>query len=100
MEMLTVSDRTGITEEREPVIESLFNCYQQTAESRPFIFNKPTIFISSRVHPGETPSSYVLDGIMKFLTSGTEQAQILLEKFVFKIVPCLNPDGVYRGYFR
>jgi len=23
-----------------------------------------------------------------------------LNQFVFKIVPCLNPDGVYRGYYR
>ena len=23
-----------------------------------------------------------------------------IDKFTFKIVPILNPDGVYRGYFR
>jgi murein tripeptide amidase MpaA len=61
---------------------------------------KPTIFISSRVHPGETPASITLNGIVKFLLSESEQAKVLLDKFTFKIVPILNPDGVYRGYFR
>ena len=56
--------------------------------------------MSCRVHPGETPASYVLDGIMKFLLADSEQSNMLLTKFVFKIVPMLNPDGVYRGYFR
>ena len=28
------------------------------------------------------------------------QAKALLDRFVLKIVPCLNPDGVERGYWR
>lgn len=32
--------------------------------------------------------------------SGTEQAQLLLKKYTFKIIPLLNPDGVARGYYR
>lgn len=100
MEMLTLSSKAKITEEHEPLLEGLFPQANQDPKTRPLIFDKPTIFISSRVHPGETPCSYVLDGIMKFLMSNTEQARILLDRFVFKIVPILNPDGVYRGYFR
>ena len=59
------------------------------------------MFISSRVHPGETPASFVLDGIWKFLTDETnEQGRILRDKFVFKVVPMLNPDGVIHGNTR
>lgn len=62
--------------------------------------DKPTVFISSRVHCGETVASYFLQGMYNFLTSECEQAKLLLANFVFKIVPCLNPDGVARGYWR
>lgn len=87
-----------MTEKREAPIEGLF----PQNKPRPFSFkDKKTIFLSSRVHPGETPASFVLEGILKFLTEkNNEQAKILLDKFVFKIVPMLNPDGVFRGYYR
>jgi len=59
------------------------------------------VFLSARVHPGETPSSYSMRGIIKFLLSTKDiRAQTLRDNFVFKIVPMLNPDGVYQGYFR
>ena len=101
MEMITFTDKTKMMEEREELIDELFPDAQGDPTTRPFRFDKPTIFISSRVHPGETPASFVLDGIWKFLTNeNNEQARILREKFVFKVVPMLNPDGVYRGYYR
>lgn len=59
------------------------------------------VFLSARVHPGEVPSSHVLNGLIKFLVmENDESAKRLRDNFVFKIIPCLNPDGVYRGYFR
>ena len=101
MEMITFTDKTKMMEEREELIDELFPDAQGDPTTRPFRFDKPTIFISSRVHPGETPASFVLDGIWKFLTNeNNEQSRILREKFVFKVVPMLNPDGVYRGYYR
>ena len=90
-----------MTNEREDLIEGLFPEARGNPKSRPFVFNKPTIFISSRVHPGETPASFVLTGIWKFLTNEkSAQAKALRDRFVFKVVPMLNPDGVYRGYWR
>lgn len=67
MEMVTFSAKTKMLEEREELIEGLFPDAQGNPLSRPFKFDKPTVFISSRVHPGETPASFVLDGIWKFL---------------------------------
>jgi hypothetical protein len=32
-----------------------------------FSKNKMVVFISARVHPGETPSSYAMRGILNFL---------------------------------
>lgn len=61
---------------------------------------KPTIFLSARVHPGETPSSYLLKGLLDWLVSEDPRAQTALDKFIFIAVPLLNPDGVYRGYYR
>ena len=101
MEMVTFSSREKITDEREELIDGLFPEADGDPETRPFKFNKPTIFLSSRVHPGETPASFVLTGIWKFLTNEkSPQSKMLRDRFVFKIVPMLNPDGVYRGYYR
>lgn len=66
----------------------------------PHRFGKKTIYLSSRVHCGETVASFILQGIFDFISSGSEQAKLLLQTYVFKIVPILNPDGVYRGYWR
>lgn len=56
--------------------------------------------MSARVHPGETPSSFVMSGLIKFLLSKEEQANILRQNYVFKLIPMLNPDGVARGFYR
>lgn len=62
---------------------------------------KPVIFISCRVHPGESCGSHVLSGILDFLClSSNRVAKSLLANFQFKIVPMLNPDGVIDGYQR
>lgn len=46
------------------------------------------------MHPGETPASWMMKGFMDYLTGDTNQARELREKFIFKLVPMLNPDGV------
>ncbi|KAG7207959.1 hypothetical protein KM043_009543 [Ampulex compressa] len=58
---------------------------------------KRGVVITARVHPGETPSSWTMKGIIDFLTGETNQARELRKRFVFKLVPMLNPDGVIVG---
>ena len=58
------------------------------------------MFISARVHPGESNSSWMMKGIIDFLVSSEPEAILLRDNFVFKIVPMLNPDGVINGNYR
>ena len=61
---------------------------------------KKGVFISARVHPGESNASWMMKGVIDFLTSPSPEAKALREHFVFKIVPILNPDGVINGNYR
>jgi murein tripeptide amidase MpaA len=56
--------------------------------------------ISARVHPGETPASFMMQGFIKYLCSNAHQATQLRKRIVFKVVPMLNPDGVLAGNYR
>ena len=61
---------------------------------------KKAIIITARVHPGESNSSFIMEGIIKFLTSNHREAKILRQNYIFKIIPMLNPDGVIYGNYR
>ncbi|CEF67184.1 Cytosolic carboxypeptidase NnaD [Strongyloides ratti] len=72
-----------------------------TITADPFDDNREIIVISARVHPGETNSSWIMQGILKFLLNNEdEKSHLLREKFIFKIFPMLNPDGVINGSHR
>uniref|UniRef100_A0A1I7XYQ8 Peptidase_M14 domain-containing protein n=1 Tax=Steinernema glaseri TaxID=37863 RepID=A0A1I7XYQ8_9BILA len=58
------------------------------------------VFVMGRVHPGETPASFVVHGLIQFLISDDTRAVKLRSLYTFKIVPMLNPDGVYLGNYR
>lgn len=64
------------------------------------MMRRPVIVVSARVHPGETNSSYMMEGFLSFITSEESLAQQLRDNFVFKVVPMLNPDGVIHGNYR
>ncbi|VDL60921.1 unnamed protein product [Hymenolepis diminuta] len=62
---------------------------------------RPYIFITARVHPGETNSSWVMRGLLDRLTDPQDHEMSRLRRsYVFKIVPLLNPDGVICGNHR
>ncbi|KAM9137917.1 cytosolic carboxypeptidase 1 isoform 2-T4 [Pangshura tecta] len=72
------------------------NYYEHICQFR----NRPYIFLSARVHPGETNASWVMKGTLEYLMSNNPTAQSLRESYIFKIVPMLNPDGVINGNHR
>eukprot|EP00092_Neocalanus_flemingeri_P026232 GFUD01028433.1.p1 GENE.GFUD01028433.1~~GFUD01028433.1.p1 ORF type:complete len:549 (+),score=113.91 GFUD01028433.1:26-1648(+) len=99
LDLLTITDMNGLQEELEDDLQDLF---PDETNRRPHMFDKKEIvFVSSRVHPGETCASYVMKGFINFLLRKDDvQATKLREKYVFKIVPMLNPDGVANGHYR
>ena len=65
------------------------------------ITNKVAVVITARVHPGETNSSWMMQGILEFLCrKDDEVSRSLRRNYVFKIVPMMNPDGVINGNYR
>ncbi|XP_029452156.1 cytosolic carboxypeptidase-like protein 5 isoform X2 [Rhinatrema bivittatum] len=99
VDLLTITSCHGMIEDREPQLNKLF---PDKSTARPHRFaGKRVFFLSSRVHPGETPSSYVFTGFLEFiLRLDDPRAQMLRRMFVFKLIPVLNPDGVVRGHYR
>ncbi|MCC5875123.1 MAG: hypothetical protein JJU11_02785 [Candidatus Sumerlaeia bacterium] len=61
---------------------------------------KPAVWVTARVHPAETGSSWQTEGLVEWLLSDDPQASGLLEQSTFYIVGVLNPDGVVLGNYR
>lgn len=61
---------------------------------------RKVVAIMARAHPGESPASFVCQGLMDFLVSNHPIARVLRDYVVFKIIPMLNPDGVFLGNYR
>jgi hypothetical protein len=60
----------------------------------------PTVVLTARVHPSETSASWMIQGLVDELLGPSEAACRLRERFAFRIVPMLNPDGVRFGKTR
>jgi hypothetical protein len=76
------------------------SCPLLTIDSNPDDKSKKCIFLTGRIHPGETPSSLVLNGLINFLLSDSPLSQYLAEHFVIMIVPMMCIDGVIEGHYR
>lgn len=85
----------------------------KTPQNRPIIMltitdfkvddrQKRRIWIHSRTHPSETGSSFVAEGLIRFLLNecNTCCPRVDLKKMIFNIVPMVNVDGVVVGNSR
>ena len=52
----------------------------------PLQVKKRVVMVMARQHPGESPASYVVQGLIDFLVSKHKIAQELREKLIFKVV--------------
>ena len=72
----------------------------------PFYINnsaktKKAIFLTARVHPGESNSSHIIKGLIdSLLSENNNSTSALRDDFIFFIIPMLNPDGVKYGNYR
>lgn len=61
---------------------------------------RPRIWVVAREHSGETPSSYVLEGLVDALLEA-KAGERLLARYRLEIVPMINMDGAAEGrYYR
>lgn len=61
---------------------------------------KERIWIHAGVHPAETTSYFMVEGLLEWLTSGAIEAEALLDNALIEVVPMANPDGVFLGNYR
>ena len=61
---------------------------------------KSCIFLTGRIHPGESNGSYVLHGLVDWLLSDNPFAKYILDHCIVRIVPMINVDGVVEGSYR
>jgi hypothetical protein len=61
---------------------------------------KQTIWLHARTHSAETGPSFVLEGLIRSVLAEDELGSALRQKYIFKIVPMHNIDGVILGNYR
>jgi Zinc carboxypeptidase/Cytosolic carboxypeptidase N-terminal domain len=64
------------------------------------VSGKKRVFMHARTHPGETPPSFMLEGMVSFLLNDTPEANEILNAFEFYVFPMQNVDGVTVGNYR
>lgn len=87
-------DTLGFTPNNFPMQELIITDFSVPDE------NKYKVWIHARTHPGETPSSWHMDGIIETLLSDNEVISHYRKNIIFYLYPFNNPEGVYYGRSR
>lgn len=62
---------------------------------------KRKVWVLGRQHPGESMAEYFVEGLLRRLTDRHDPvSRKLLQTCCFYVVPCMCPDGVFRGHLR
>jgi len=65
------------------------------------VTSKKKIWIHARVHSGEIPPSYAVEGLVNWLVSDpSHETEWLRDNCIIHIVPMVNPSGVFLGNYR
>ena len=101
--------------ENNPKVNSLFSrrllCYSiggnrcdyltiTSSEIPEYTKNRKGVVLSARAHPGECVGSWMMQGAIEFLLGDSQEASLIRDHYVVKVVPMLNPDGVVNGNYR
>ena len=87
-------DTIGFSHEGRP-LQLLHITDPSVPESR-----KARVWVHGRIHPSETPASYLVDGLVEYLTSDTPEGRALRRQIDAYVLPFANPDGVADGLSR
>ena len=100
VDIVTITDCHGLQKAEEERFDS--HLFPNSLRPRCRRFDGKRVFLlSGRVHPGETPGSHVFNGFLRFILRPDDpRARELRRRFIFKLIPLLNPDGVYAGHYR
>jgi murein tripeptide amidase MpaA len=58
------------------------------------------IVVIARSHPGESSGSWVIDGLIDWIKGQSDEVEDLIKKVTLKVIPMMNPDGVFMGNYR
>jgi predicted deacylase len=61
---------------------------------------KKVVLITALQHAGEYPGGFIVEGLVNFLLSNDPVAVQARKESIYKIVPMMNPDGIFHGMTR
>ncbi len=62
--------------------------------------DKKTVWLQAREHAWESPTSFIMEGALKFIVSDDPAARALRETTIFVFTPMVDPDGCALGRVR